>query len=372
MSWVFNSSGLGLPNMAYANLIPVFLLNRGFNQMVRMWDFKWQPVLAQVMKEIRSPEGKSNFSWPLIVDPQMISEMHSPYGRTRYITTGIDAESWATRLTKAGFMMEPEEFLAEFTPEANFGTSVKMQHLTQICIRAIERRIELELVNYLFGNTACITNYSNQLTNRLKTFDLTAHADGMQGHSWSDYTNSDPFRDIDNAIEWQESMGDLPLNNMFIGSKTAKVLKNHDVILERIKYVRDLSGGVLQAFFAGLDNGMKIHKVSAHTYKEAAANIGGIGSPGQGDLAADEWNNRNKYWFMRSGGYEFVILANDNLGFTFTSKCNQFHDGNGLYTYSWVDHEPHIVRTRFEKKFCPGVGDFANEIVMTGACPTTA
>lgn len=373
MTWVFNASGLGLPNQAYGNLIPISLLNRGFLQMVRMWDTKWAPVLQSVMRRMAVPGGKSNFVWPLIVDPQPISEMQSPYGRVTYITTGADAEQWGSRKTASGFMMEPEEFLEEFTPEANLGTSFKMQRLTQICLRSIERREELELVNYVYGNAACISNFSNQLTNRLKTFPLTTHADGMTGHAWNDYTNSNPFSDIDNAIEWQESMGDLPLNNMFIGSKTAKVLKNHSVILERIKYVRDLSGGTLQAFFAGLDNGMKVQKVVSHTYKERAENIGAIGSPGIGDAAADQWNNRNKYFFMREGGYEFVILANDNLGFTFTSRCNQFHKSPETpYTYSWVDHEPHMTRTRFEFKFAPGVGDFANEIVMTRACPVTA
>ena len=363
---------MGLPNQAYANLIPLYLLNRGFLQMVRMWDTKWEPVLQKVMHRMRADGGKSNFTWPLIVDPQPISDMMSPYGRVTYITSGADAEQWSTRKTAIGFMMEPEEFLNEFTPEANLGTSAKMQRLTQICVRSIERRVELELTNYLYGNSACITNFSNQLTNRLHTYDLTSSSNGMRGYSWNDYTNSDPFRDIDNAIEQQETMGDLPLNNLFVGTKTAKILKNHDVIITRLKFVRDMSGGTLQAFFGGLDNGIKVHKVTGNTYKENAANVGAFGAPGQGDMQADQWSNRNKYWFMRSSGYEFAFMANDNLGFVFTSKCNQFHDGNGLYTYSWVDHEPHISRTRFEFKFAPGVGDFANETVLNNACPITA
>ena len=371
-NWTFTGAGLGLPNQAYANLIPLYLLNRGFLQMVRMWDTKWEPVLQKVMHRMRADGGKSNFTWPLIVDPQPISDMMSPYGRVTYITSGADAEQWSTRKTAIGFMMEPEEFLNEFTPEANLGTSAKMQRLTQICVRSIERRIELELTNYLYGNSACITNFSNQLTNRLRTYDLTSSSNGMRGYSWNDYTNSDPFRDIDNAIEQQETMGDLPLNNLFVGTKTAKILKNHDVIITRLKFVRDMSGGTLQAFFGGLDNGMKVHKVSGNTYKENSANVGAFGAPGLGDMQADQWSNRNKYWFMRANGYEFAFMANDNLGFVFTSKCNQFHDGNGLYTYSWVDHEPHISRTRFEFKFAPGVGDFANETVLNNACPITA
>ena len=377
MSWNINDplpGTLGLPNFAYGATIPIYALSPAFVEMVRMWDFKWEPALSKVMPYTRSPNnGSATFGWPLTIDPQVISNMYSPYSRNEdYLSTGLDMERWWTRLTKIGFIMEPEEFLVEFSPQCNFGTDVRMQRLTQLCVRAIERRIELELVNYLWGNELAIQNFSNQQIGRQIFFDLTSADNGMMGHAWNDYTNSDPFRDMDNAIEHQESLGDLPLNNLFIGSKTAKVLKNHDVIIERLKYVRDLSGGTLQAFYAGLDNGMKITKVVAHTYKEEAANVGAIESPGRGDTAAAEWGNDNKYWFMRANGYEFAFLAADGLGFTFTSRCNQYHDGNGLYTYSWVDHDPHIVRTRFEKKFAPGVGDFANMVRLDHVCPTTA
>ncbi|PNX48637.1 MAG: hypothetical protein BV459_01965 [Thermoplasmata archaeon M11B2D] len=373
MSWTFTGGGQNMPNLAYANLIPTWLLKQGFVQMVRMWDSKWAPALQKIMRRVRSPEGKSNFAWPLVVDPQMVSEMHGAYGRTKYITTGIDGEQWWTRMTKIGFMMEPEEFLNEFTPQANFGTNVKMQKLTQICIRAIERRIELELVNYLWGNPYAIENFSNQLTNRLEKFDLTSATKGMTGKAWNDYTYSNPFMDIDNAVELQEGMGDLPMDNMFVGSKTAKILKNHKIILERLKYVRDMSGGTLQAFYGGLDNQMMVSKVISNTAKKNAADANKPGTPFPGDMAADEWNNRNKYWFMRESNYEFVILASSNLGFVFSSKCNQFHENYDTpYTYSWIDHEPHIVRTRFELKFSPGVNDFANEMILRKACPITA
>lgn len=376
MSWnINNANGLELPNFTYGSTIPINMLSPAFVEMVRMWDSKWQPVLSTVMRRIRAPGGgASRFGWPLTIDPQPISNMYSPYARNEdYLSTGADMEMWWSRLTKIGFIMEPEEFLIEFTPQFNFGTDVRMQRLTNMCVRAIERRVELELVNYLWGNPVAISNFSNQGTGRQIHFDITAAANGMIGAAWNNYTTSDPFRDIDNANEHQEALGDLPLNNMFIGSKTAKVLKNHRVIIERLKYVRDLSGGTLQAFYAGLDNGMKIHKVIAHTYKEEAASVGTVGSPNNlGDTAAAEWGNDNKYWFMRAGGYEFSFLANDNLGFTFTSRCNQYHDGNGLYQYSWVDHDPHIARTRFELKFCPGVDDFANMVRLDNVVPVTA
>jgi hypothetical protein len=373
MSWSFvDQDGIGLPNMAYANLIPISLLQKAFIPMVRMWDSKWEAVLGDVMPKMRgAPDGRSHFEWPLIVDPQMISEMHSPYGRTRYITTGITAEQWATRLTKMGFAMEPEEFLNEFSPEANFGTSAKMQRLTQICTRGIERRVELELVNYLYGNLPAIRNFSNQLTDRLLTFDLTSSANGMQGYSWNDLTNSDPFKDIDNAIEYQQQIGDNDLTKLFIGTKTAKILKNHDVILERIKYVRDVAGGTLEAFFGGLQNNMAVRVVKSQTFKENAANVGVVGTPGLGDQAATTWTNFNKYWYMRESNYEFAFLTSDRVGFTFTSKTNQFHNGDGLYTYSYVAHEPHIFRMRFELKFAPGVEDFANLVVMRKTVPQT-
>jgi len=376
MSWNFNDPvGLQLPNFTYGANIPIWALSPAFVEMVRMWDSKWQPVLSTVMKRIRAPGGgASTFGWPLVIDPQPISNMYSPYARTEdYLSLGADMERWWSRMTKIGFMMEPEEFLVQFTPQFNFGTDVRMRRLTEMCARAIERRVELELVNYMWGNPATVSNFSNQSTNRLIHFDLTAAANGMIGAAWNNYTSSDPFRDIDNAIDHQEGLGDLPLNNLFIGSKTAKVLKNHRVIIERLKYVRDLSGGTLQAFYAGLDNGMKIHKVVAHTYKTSAANAGAInGESNMGDNAAAEWGNDNKYWFMRAGGYEFAFLANDDLGFTFTSRCNQYHDGNGLYEYTWVDHDPHIARTRFELKFSLGVGDFANMVRLDNVCPVTA
>jgi len=376
MSYNFNDTdGLGMPNFAYGSTIPIYLLSPAFVEMIRMWDTKWQPVLSTVMKRQRAPNGgASRFGWPLAADPQPISNMYSPYARNDdYITMGLDAEMWWSRMTKIGFMMEPEEFLQEFTPQCNFGTDVKMQKLTTMCVQAIERRVELELVNYLWGNTEAIANFSNQSTGRQIHFDITSATNGMIGKAWNDYEDSDPFRDIDNAVEHQEGLGDLPLNNMFIGSKTAKVLKNHRVIIERLKYVRDLSGGTLQAFYAGLDNGMKIHKVVAHTYEEEAAKVGTIGSPNNlGDNAVAEWGNDNKYWFMRANGSEFAFLANDNLGFTFSSRCNQYHDGNGFYTYTWVDHDPHISRTRFEFKFCPGVSDFANMVRLDNVVPVTA
>jgi len=376
MSWDFNDpSGMGLPNMAYANLIPISLLKKAFIPMVRMWDSKWEAVLGRVMPKMKGrPDGGSHFEWPLIVDPQMISEMHSPYGRTRYITTGMNAEQWATRLTKMGFAMEPEEFLEEFAPEANFGTSAKMQKLTQICVRGIERRVELELVNYLYGNLHAIRNFSNQITDRLLTFDLSKSLKGMQGKTWDDMSNSDPFKDMDNAVEYQQQLGDEDLNQLFIGTKTAKILKNHDVILERIKYVRDVSGGTLQAFFGGLASNynMQVNVVRSQTYKENAANVGARGSPGLGDQAATSWTNWNKYWFMRESGHEFAFLTAPRVGFTFTSKTCQFHNGDGLYTYSYLAHEPHIYRMRFELKFAPGVEDFSSLVVLRKTVPETA
>lgn len=370
---MYDSGGIGMGNQAYANIIPLALLKKAFLPMVRIWDNKWSAELSKVMPKMKgAPNGGSHFSWPIIANPQAISDMHSPYGRTRYFTTGADAESWDTRLTKAGFAMEPEEMLEEFTMEGGLGTSAKMQRLTQICIQAIERRVELELVNYIFGNTLAIQQFSNQKVRRLLRVDTTSGSSGMTGYAWSDMTNSRPYKDISNVVELQSGMGDENLEHFFLGTKTAKMIKNHDQIIDRIKFVRDVSGGALEAFVAGLEGGMQAHVVKAHTYKEASADVGAVGGPGAGDLTPDDWNERNKYWFMRESSYEFAFFTASNLGFTFTSKTCPQHSGEGLYTFQYTENEPHVYKMRFELKFCPGVNDFGNEVVARKICPQSA
>lgn len=363
-----------MPNMTMANMIPLKLLKRAFLPMVRVWDSKWRAYLDEIFPRMTIPGGGDTFTWALFSDPQMIAEMHSPHGRTRYTNLGMDAESWKTRLTKSGFVMGPNEFLAEFQPEANFGSGVKMQRLTQICIRSIERRVELELVNYAYGNQACIKQFSNQVVNgRHQKLDCTSSSNGMTGKAWNDLTNSDPWADMANIEDRQSTMGDNPINRGFIGNKTAKILKNHDKIVDRMKYVRDTSGGVLGAFFLGAIDNMQVNVVRAHTYKEHADNVGTYGSPGKGDYNPDTFNNRNKYWFMRESSYEFAIFSSTELGFTFRSKCNQFHQNpDEYYTYSYVPHEPHNQFTRFELKFAPGMADPGDCVIVRKVVPQTA
>lgn len=377
MSWSMYDDATGLPNLDQASLIPIALLKKAFIPMIRVWDSKWKAELEIVMPKMKGhPNGASHFEWPLIVDPQAVSEMHNPYGRTRYWTTGMEAEQWNTRLTKAGFAMDPEEMLNEFTPEANFGTSQKMQKLTQICIRSIERRVELELVNYLFGNVDAIKQFSNQWMSpgfdRLLKVDCKTADKGMLGYSWDDPEHSNPFKDIDNIIELQSGMGDKDLNHLFIGTKTAKILKNHDVILNRIKYARDVSGGTLQAFFGGLDNNMAVHVVKAQTFKAHATQVNAYGGPGTGDLTPDNWTTRNKYWFMRESSYEFAFMTASNLGFTFTSRTCPSHNGEGYYTKTSTSDEPEVTRVRFELKFSPGLEGWGDHAVIRRTVPQTA
>ena len=59
-----------------------------------------------------------------------------------------------------------------------------------------------------------------------------------QVYQWSDFTNSDPITDIDNAKEAINSQTGYMPNTMVIVSQVLRYLKNHTYILDRIKYTQ--------------------------------------------------------------------------------------------------------------------------------------
>lgn len=101
---------------------------------------------------------------------------------------------------------------------------------------------------------------------------ISAHRVALTGtDKWSDYTNSDPFGDIDDAIDAITLKTGFAPNFMIIGRSVATKLKNHPKYIDRFKGWKDtVTGSGLVSQIAGLEV-VDAHAV-VNTANEGAAN----------------------------------------------------------------------------------------------------
>jgi hypothetical protein len=152
------------------------------------------------------------------------------------------------------------------------------------------------------GDTAVITQYET----------LGA------GNQWNDYTNSDPFRDIEEGrITVQKNALKKP-NTVFMGMDVWSVLKNHPGMLERVKYTQlpTLNEQLFKDLFPGIET-VLIGEAMKNTAKD-----------GQTDTLETIWGEN--FWIAYITPQPGIRTV--SLGYTLTLN-------NGRYVDGWTEQE---------------------------------
>lgn len=374
----------GYPNLEAPDLIPETFRTQ-HKLMMRTFDTVFQPVLTDIFPAVESPDGGAQrFDWPIITSPQPMSRLYDADEETRYLAApGVKEETFGTVITKNGFKRRFDEFDRDFT---NNLISMKYQELAEEMVRGINRRIEFEIANVLYMNAMAIRQYSpDQGMNRGlvanianggfykydKSTAISALTGMLSGAQW--HSGGDPFQDIAAIKRAHEDLGGSELTKAFIGPETAMWLDINSTVIDRLKYIKDTTDGVLGIGIQGIS----FKKMIGNNLKEASENVKvpgetpKFGYPGLGDLDYDKWGDRNKVPICVDGGVtgrEWGIFSEDNVGNLFCAYVHTLHQAQANsavdpFVYEYALQDPFEVRVRMERAFCPVVKDFAKFVL---------
>jgi len=183
--------------------------------------------------------------------------------------------------------------------------------------------------------------------------------------------------DIISHVENTDMTG-KELTKAFFGPETCMWIDINSTIIDRLKYVKDTTDGVLGTSVQGI----KIKKVLGNDLKDSATNIANqgyagsspkFGLPGLGDLDYDKWGDRNKVPIMVDGGTfgrEWGIMTEDIIGRTFNSYIHTLHQQQAKsamqpFVYQFSEQEPFRVKIRMERMFAPVIEDYASYVLLT-------
>jgi hypothetical protein len=373
----------GYPNLEAPYLIPeTFRIQHKL--MMRSFDKVFTPVLSEILPLTQAPDGGAqSFDWPITTSQKPMARTYDADEPTRYLgAPAVKEERFNTIITKAGFIRRFDEFERDFT---NNLIALKYQVLAKEMIESIQKRIEFEVANVLYMNMTAIRQYSpNQDTSRGlvaniadgkfyqtdKSTEITDLGSMMSGAQW--HKGGDPFRDIAAIKRAHEDMKGTPLSKGFIGAETAMWLDFNPTVIERLKYVKDTTDGVLGVSLMG----MTFKKVIGNNLKEGTTYTPGqsppFGYPGLGDLDYDKWTDRNKVPIMVDGGTtgrEWAIFSENTSGRIFCSYVHKLHQrqaGSAIepFVYEFAEQDPFRVKIRTVRMLAPVVEDFANYVLV--------
>lgn len=383
MSWTADD----WPNLTQPELIPEKFRIR-HSMLMRTFDKKFKPVLTDILPMAEAPDdGAQRFDWPIYTAARPMARIYDAEEQTRYLASpAVKTEDFHTRLTKAGFFRRFDEFKRDFTNDL---ISLKYQILASSMVEAINKRIEFEIANVLYMNIQALRQFTpNQDMNRALVADVSTGLfyqydkstkigdldDLLSGTQWHK-SDSDVFRDFAAIKRAKEDMTGTPCTKAFFGPETCMWLDLNSTVIDRLKYVKDTTDGVLGTTIQGVS----IKKVMGNNLKDAPANValatGGAapwGYPGLGDLDYDKWNDRNKVPIMvdhGTMGREWGIMAGDIVGYTFNSYVHTLHQSQASsaiqpFVYQFSEQEPFRVKIRMERMFAPVVEDFAGYVLV--------
>ncbi|MHA1169934.1 MAG: hypothetical protein ACTSRU_19065 [Candidatus Hodarchaeales archaeon] len=362
-----------LLNSIYSNA-PAYMREEAVYDVIKIYDQIWNPILQEIFPRTPAPSvgGKTvsvedEFVIPNTTDLQYMSQMMDRSERTTPRAVGFEKEVMQARLTKEwGPVTDPFEFENEF--KAGF-LAKRNQLLTQGAVKAIERRVEYELVGYSHGTQSTIERYGNQWTqsiSRLKKFDasetVSSESDYLSGNSWDDAANSKPMYDLQKIELHANEMAGESIKRGFIGASTAFSLEQNNGLKELLKYHYDLTATPLATSLGGIT----FTKVIGQTYKDDSTNSARVGYPGMGDVRKDNWTTRRKIKMMvDSDGDEWGIFVPGPIGNLFTARTNPKQTNTDVpYGHTWDDAELEYVYSNVQFGFCPHVDDFARLIIV--------
>ena len=387
----FYSDQNNLPNLHAPWLIPDEFRVR-HQLMIRVFDTKFKPFFSLIFPDEESvgdggAQGVEKFDWPVMTSTRAMARLYARDEPTEYINAGgIKTEHFNTIITKLGFQRRFDEFEHDFT---NGLISKKYKILAEEVVEGVNKRIEFECGNVLYHNTNSIYQFaSNQIDmGRALAADIKAGAfyekdhtteishlsSLLSGTNWTDPA-SDPLRDLAAIQRAHESLKGESLTQAFLGAETMMWLNINDNVKNLVKYVKDLSDGVLGAVSTIM--GVQFHKVIGNDLKESTFYSGNasppFGYPGLGDLDYDKYSDRNKVPLMVDGGItgrEWGLMSSDRVGYNFHSYINTKHQAQVSsatipYTKAKEEDDPDITKIRIEKSFAPVVEDWANYVLL--------
>ncbi len=377
----------GWPNLNAPELIPENFRNIHWD-MIRTFDNKFSPVLTDILPMTEAPDGgMQSFMWPIYTAARPMARLYDAEEQTKYLgAPGIKDERFNTRITKAGFIRRFDEFKADFTHDL---ISLKYQIMAESMVESIAQRIEYEIANVLYQNLTAIAQYTaNQDTSRALVADVKtglfyksnkttkiSELDGlMTGIQWHK-AGADIFRDFAAIKRAKEDMTGRELTKAFFGPETCMWLDINSAVIDRLKYIKDTTDGVLGTTIQGVT----IKKVLGNNLKDASENqtfpvagTGKWGAPGRGDLDYDKWGDRNKVPIMVDAGTtgrEWGLMTEDIVGRTFNSYVHTLHQdqaGSAIqpFVYQFSEQEPFRVKIRMERMFAPVVEDWASYVLI--------
>jgi len=379
----------GQPNLQAPDLIPLLFRERHW-EMIRTFDNVFKPALSDILPMTEAADGGAQrFEWPIYTSARPMARLYDAEEPTRYLSApAVKSETFFTRLTKAGFMRRFDEFTRDFSHNL---ISLKYQRMAEEMVTAISQRIEFEAANVLYQNSAALLQYSaNQDTSRALVADVNAgnfyksdktsqitELNGLMSGQWWHKPTSDIFRDFAGIKRAKEDMSGKELSKAFFGPETCMWIDINSTVIDRLKYVKDTTDGVLGSTIQGI----KIKKVLGNNLKDSAANIAirGIagstpkfGLPGLGDLDYDKWGDRNKVPIMVDGGTrgrEWGLMTEEIVGRTFNSYIHTLHQKQAAsamqpFVYQFSEQEPFRVKVRMERMFAPVIEDYASYVLL--------
>jgi len=351
---------------------PSWMREEAVYRAFKIYDRMWQPKINEVLPRTPAPLAngqvcsiEDEFFVPVVADPQIISRFYDDDEDVKPLGVGFKRERFQGRMTKQ--WMPPaksEEFENQF--KAGF-LDMRNAFLTDVALKSVERRVELEGVNYVAMNATTIAQYSDQPTTRGFTFDASeatsTEADYLSGAAWDNW-DADPMHDINKINRNMLKMCGKEVKRGFIGPNTSFGLRNNAKIKEQVKYFVDATQQVIGASILGV----KMEVIAQMTSKDRTANSGKMGYPGLGDLQEDNWSDRNKFDFMThvdsAVTYEYALFLPDGpIGNTFCLRTNKKHtDVTVPYGRTWMDPRTEKTYSNIQFGFAPSVEDFANVI----------
>lgn len=384
----FYDSNTGLPNLHAPYLIPEEFRIR-HQLMIRVFDRKFRPFFTNIFPAEESEgsdgaRGVEKFDWPVMTSTKPMARLYGRDEPTQYINAGgIKTEYFNTIITKLGFVRRYDEFKHDF----KYGLiSKKYRTLAEEIVEGVNKRIEFECGNVLYHNTYAVNQFSkgvdmsralvaNISNGNFYQYDHTTTISSLgsllSGTQWHK-ANGDPYRDMAAIKRAHEDMMGRELTQAFLGPETVMWLNINEKMVNRTKYVKDLTNGVLGQGIMGV----KIHKVIGNNLKEGTTYSGSESPPmyypGMGDLDYDKWSDRNKMPLMVDGGVtgkEWGLMAEENVGNLFHSYINTKHQAQvnscvNPYTKVVEEDDPDRKKIRIEKAFCPAVYDWGKYVLL--------
>jgi len=354
-----------LLNTVYANYLPR-MRKEAEQDLFQFYDDLWRPHLQDIYpRSVATLSGGQvatlNDQVPVAfaADSQYMARKMDRGERTLPRGYGEDRMTMQGAMFKEnGPTLDPFEFETETKPGL---LARRNQTLVTNAIKAIERRIEFELVGYTKQTPALMNSYGNQLDKlggRFKTFN-TGGTPGNLAMPW-DNAAADVIDDINFMNLHMNEMGE-DIKMGFIGPATAYGIQKNAAIRDLIKYHFDL----LAVPIATTIQGVTLKKVIGQTYKEDAVNANRIGYPGFGETRVDNYTTRRKIKMMVTSDKEWGIFVPGPIGQTYAVKTHS-KQGNAMvpYGHTWDDNELEYKYSSLQFGMFPFIDDPAKLIVV--------